>query len=509
MAPNTNPTSRSISPISNPDSDNMTKSSKRKGNHIDYQLALGTRSVSTLTPSQLARKRANDREAQRAIRARTKEHIENLERELEELRSTQSRDETVQDLMRRNRALEEELHRLKDSMGIPSSSSRNFYPPAYHSSNPRPPAQSNSEYSMELGSYDNLSNSGDGWPSAIPRAIPSTVSSPSSSGATDDLGSAYFPTSAPSMLDRSGLSSSMNSPTVSCISGKMGYDDIKPEARHRVPTDQHSPNPTSLSTAAPMEPVPRVLPGVLNAINESTTTTYWETPPSVAKPLSQTDALLVSYVQDCQRLVNLAVGRPHPEVIFGPSCPNIRRLVETHWDLAAIVPQSTLQLQPAPPHPLVELATTLSDDHHLVMMLERLGNYVLLQRLLAWLIQPTQETYTLLGDELVPRQTQRTIPHPQWIDFLYWGQLRDAVIQRQDVYATTEFRHLYSSSLRLLNWPGGHPQAFIPDHSTGAMYLTHPFINHALDIGNWALDEGFFRRYPELGGLVPAARHGP
>ncbi|KAH7248379.1 hypothetical protein B0J15DRAFT_400930 [Fusarium solani] len=36
----------------------------------------GTRSGSTLTPSQLARKGANDREAQRAIRARTKEHIE-------------------------------------------------------------------------------------------------------------------------------------------------------------------------------------------------------------------------------------------------------------------------------------------------------------------------------------------------------------------------------------------------------------------------------------------------
>ncbi|EWZ78584.1 hypothetical protein FOWG_17191 [Fusarium oxysporum f. sp. lycopersici MN25] len=51
--------------------------------------------VSSLTPSQLARKRANDREAQRAIRARTKEHIDRLERELEELKSKQSRDQTV------------------------------------------------------------------------------------------------------------------------------------------------------------------------------------------------------------------------------------------------------------------------------------------------------------------------------------------------------------------------------------------------------------------------------
>jgi serine phosphatase RsbU (regulator of sigma subunit) len=82
----------------------------------------GTRSVSTLTPAQLARKRANDREAQRAIRARTKEHIERLESEIDELRGMQNRDQAVQELLRRNRALEDELNRLRESMGLPSSS---------------------------------------------------------------------------------------------------------------------------------------------------------------------------------------------------------------------------------------------------------------------------------------------------------------------------------------------------------------------------------------------------
>jgi hypothetical protein len=81
---------------------------------------------------------------------------------------------------------------------------------------------------MEMGSYEPLPSSGEGWPAPVPGTIPSTVSSPSSSGATDDLGGAYFPTSAPSMMDRPGISSSMNSPTVSCISGKTGYEDIKP-----------------------------------------------------------------------------------------------------------------------------------------------------------------------------------------------------------------------------------------------------------------------------------------
>ena len=46
---------------------------------------VGTRSVNTLSTAQLERKRANDREAQRIIRQRTKEHIEDLERQVAEL----------------------------------------------------------------------------------------------------------------------------------------------------------------------------------------------------------------------------------------------------------------------------------------------------------------------------------------------------------------------------------------------------------------------------------------
>jgi hypothetical protein len=46
---------------------------------------VGMRSVNTLSEAQLERKRANDREAQRIIRKRTREHIETLERQVAEL----------------------------------------------------------------------------------------------------------------------------------------------------------------------------------------------------------------------------------------------------------------------------------------------------------------------------------------------------------------------------------------------------------------------------------------
>lgn len=49
----------------------------------------GTRGVANLTQEQLDKKRANDREAQRAIRERTKGQIETLERRIQELTSQQ------------------------------------------------------------------------------------------------------------------------------------------------------------------------------------------------------------------------------------------------------------------------------------------------------------------------------------------------------------------------------------------------------------------------------------
>lgn len=77
----------------------MTPSSQRL-------ILLGTRTVSSLTPEQLERKRRNDRRAQRAIRERTKQRMEEYQGVLAQ------KDEVILALSRRVRALEGELTRL-------------------------------------------------------------------------------------------------------------------------------------------------------------------------------------------------------------------------------------------------------------------------------------------------------------------------------------------------------------------------------------------------------------
>lgn len=77
----------------------------------------GTRKVTALSSEQLERKRANDREAQRSIRQRTKEHIDHLERQVSSLQAQiaemQSHSDRYQEVLQRNVALEDEVGRLK------------------------------------------------------------------------------------------------------------------------------------------------------------------------------------------------------------------------------------------------------------------------------------------------------------------------------------------------------------------------------------------------------------
>jgi hypothetical protein len=79
----------------------------------------GTRSVTTLTAAQLERKRANDREAQRAIRQRTKDHIDTLERQVRDLTAQldNGASSRMMDLMRRNEELEQENQVLRARLG--------------------------------------------------------------------------------------------------------------------------------------------------------------------------------------------------------------------------------------------------------------------------------------------------------------------------------------------------------------------------------------------------------
>ncbi|KAJ0130370.1 putative transporter MCH2 [Fusarium oxysporum f. sp. albedinis] len=211
----------------------------------------GTRIVTTLTPAQLARKRANDRDAQRAIRARTKEHIERLKRELAELKSEQRRDQVVQELLHRNKAIEKELIRLKEVMRAPMNSSSYSAPgltpqplslPDEHltstvyGGDPKTnsdiiPSSPGSPFSSDYNflpiysqQYIPLSKNYVSLASAISYPIPSNISTPPSSA---DYSAGYIQISVPtSNLPSNDTSSSSLASVCGRDFAKVEYNDV-------------------------------------------------------------------------------------------------------------------------------------------------------------------------------------------------------------------------------------------------------------------------------------------
>jgi myosin heavy subunit len=95
-----------------------TTSGSTEGGGRKRDSRAGTRKVTSLSAEQLERKRANDREAQRTIRQRTKEHIEKLESQVAEL---SAENEQMDRVLERNTTLEAEISHLRQQLSILSN----------------------------------------------------------------------------------------------------------------------------------------------------------------------------------------------------------------------------------------------------------------------------------------------------------------------------------------------------------------------------------------------------
>lgn len=252
-----------------------------------------------------------------------------------------------------------------------------------------------------------------------------------------------------------------------------------------------------------MERVPRVLlsvPG--NNLARRPGPSYWEIPVLTSSACCQDDALISGYIADCRRSTDPTGGQPNREVVMGTHNPNVRPLLQAHGHLLGSLGLQGPQAQAGPDYPLINIATSLLDGNGLELPLERVGVFLLLKALIAWLVQPTRDTYTGLRQIFPPQPNQQIIPHPIWMDCILWPHLRSAIIERQVIYNTPEFRHVYCTNLRLKNWPAAITEAFTVDFSTGSIYATNEFSEHVWDLRNWGMHENFTRRYPELGACL-------
>ncbi|KAL5327497.1 hypothetical protein ACEPPN_005195 [Leptodophora sp. 'Broadleaf-Isolate-01'] len=450
----------------------------------------GKRSVTHLSKAQLARKRANDREAQRNIRQRTKEHIENLERKVKELEQG-SRSGSIERVLKRNRELEEEVEKLRAQItGHHTPITGHHTPVLGVQAAPEIPEDLLVPHKVELDWAPNSASCG--WPPAVShlpvlnpnQQIPtsnagytSTTSYPAttSSMAYDDEGSIYTPTESwGSPVPYGGGHQTTTQTMTKSVPAWSPID----------PTFSHQP-----SRFSDMQ-----MSGFNNVVNHQPySSTCWQNQPQLYSwqmstklkaPVTYLDQLMHSVIMAQRHL--FATSEVSREELVGPSFPSVHVLFN----------------QPGPPEKgpsemtkFMEKYATVLTNRGFPMIPEKLASFMCMYRFVQWQISPTYESYNNLYEWQTPRPSQLMIPHPAWMDLPPWGKFRDRVIENQDKYDTPEFQLDYSSNL-CVNFPFDPMKALIFDN--GRMLISPVLEKHLSDISQMSMKKAFGDKYPEF-----------
>lgn len=125
---------------------------------------------------------------------------------------------------------------------------------------------------------------------------------------------------------------------------------------------------------------------------------------------------------------------------------------------------------------------------------EKLGWHYLMSVYLRWLSLPSCLHYEALPAFLRPTETQRSTPHPPWVDLVFWPLARDNIINEMDWSDFELLRKLCNAGLSL-NWPETPSKALIiaPDNRIA---LSPLFLHHVHDLGNWSVDSTVIEVFP-------------
>ncbi|KAA8569535.1 hypothetical protein EYC84_001154 [Monilinia fructicola] len=455
----------------------------------------GTRSVSTLSPAQLARKRANDREAQRNIRLRTKEHIERLEARIEELTRGRNPELELEEVRRRNEALEGEVRLLNESLAqlrsddssspdrsvdlgfhhgtnVPSSSTQNIRRATSTSAPINSPAFETP--CMPFGSI-----------TGVPQLLESV-----STGALDETSRlSYFePIPHVNFNDgnwgpRSIPSGAVQSPNPTTIPGHT-QTQLQQSLQHNF---NDSILPSRPSIPPPLNPY-EMNHGV--SFSSQLPLQPWDLPIlNTSTPTCGVDSIIMTAISMQKAIAQQGAPVDH---IIGPSQPSMKALI--------------LPDDPNQTHNISTMISRLLSSLAIRGLPERAGCLYLMYHICQWQIHPSSSTYGNLTDWSSPRTSQLITPHPVWADSIFWGKLKDKVIENQDLYANEDFQNAYILCINV-NW--SRPEAETFRWEGNDIIITEEFEDHIKTLSNWSLDERFAARYPELAPLVKISGTSP
>jgi Domain of unknown function (DUF3425) len=433
-----------------------------------------------LSKAQLARKRANDREAQRNIRQRTKEHIASLEKKVQELEQG-GRSSSMERVMKRNRELEEEIEQLRVQVAAhqgpiaptqaPPPIPEELLIPQKVTLDWMPAEPSHWTGDGDLNVNISISGTTAGYTPAVATSYPPA----SSSMAYDDEVSQqmYHPSAIP-IWDDSVFGSQASqcltksvpawAPFHPALYQTSRFADLQPSGFEEVISSQPAYNTTCWQSQ----------PSIY----------AWQISTKLKAPTTLVDHLMFDVLESHRHLTMSA--KLTSKDLVAPSFPPVHLLFD----------------QPGPPEKKPSTLTEVMARYAAVLsrrgfqlIPEKLASFMCMYRFVQWQISPSNESYQALHYWQAPRPSQLEIPHPAWMDLPPWGEFRDKIIENQDKYDNAEFQNLYAMNLNV-NFPHDPMEALI--FKDGKIMVSPTLDRHWRDISNISMKKPFADRYPEF-----------
>ncbi|MCJ1272327.1 hypothetical protein MMC21_000113 [Puttea exsequens] len=446
--------------------------------------ATTSRGVANLTPEQLAKKRANDREAQRAIRERTKGQIEKLEREIQELRGQQPYQE-LQNAIRQRELVEAENKDIKTRLVAISNLIQPLVGQTDLAQIPhRDPALpgpivtaglSTGSQAQGFGAPRSATSSStyacsphaNHTPPSIPQQA-SYLSQPN----------AFPPVSVLDQRQRSHANSLQSSRPEEKLD--LGYlINTRQDGRngHEQYSDGRPPNASlPMHTLSPYQSVSDVFSGAVPVC---------ALPPRHVSATCPLDGLLLDFL--AERRQQAEKGASTMDLI-GPAYPSVVTLLDPSRGLTS--------------HPLSKVFTDmLSKFPDISTLPEQVAVVYIMFLLMRWQISPTTTTHARLPTWITPTPSQLTTPHPAWIDHLPWPRMRDTLVSVYPSIPFDDFFIPYTTTLSL-NWPYEARDVLLTIPGSEELGINPVFERHLRDLGNWTLGSSFAKAHPVLADTV-------
>ncbi|KAI2784075.1 hypothetical protein F4815DRAFT_267736 [Daldinia loculata] len=473
------------------------------------------RGVANLTPEQLAKKRANDREAQRAIRERTKNQIEALERRIRELTSQQPYQE-LQAAIRAKEAIEAENAEIKGRLAsvlslIQPILSNQQVDGAYASPTPIiTPAQTAQRSPSAPTSY-NAST-------PVSAASPSAADTPSQAQSQSQSQSQAHPSPhfTQVMLNQQRHDLFHN---LDLGPGEQLKLDFLLDPSHRVnkmqtgvngaqDTPGHQHLPTKHDWNVGLLPPPRNHATVNSGPHQHQQRRIEYAPRNVFQPVDSSwvgnsapikngpstcplDSLLLEFLQE--RRQRAAEGVPTGDII-GPRYPSVSSLLNPANSVFS--------------HPLSKVFTDILAAFPGISGLpERVAVLYYMFLVMRWQVSPTQENYDLLPSFALPTPTQLQVTHPAWIDHLPFPHMREKLAKEYNPveFLFDNFFIPFTTTISL-NWPYEATDTLLQSPDGNELLINPVFERHLRRFENWTLGEPFDKAFPRLRGTYNLKR---